>query len=372
MKKRSWTYLWMVVVIGLVGMLGFTDPQSPKAIQQGVKAFPLPDTIEFAGEPMPRNDAEVLQRFDRELHVNSYWQSNTLLYFKRAHQYFPIMEPILKAYGVPEDFKYLSVAESALQQVVSPAGATGFWQLMKGTAQDYGLEVNEVVDERYHVQKATEAACQYLLNAYEIFGSWTAVAASYNMGVNGLIRQMKRQKCTNYYDLLLNDETSRYVFRILAIKEILEHPKRYGFHFEASDLYPNTPTKGVIIKAPHPDLAHFAQSYGISYKTLKYYNPWLRDNFLKAEKSEYVVWLPDTVQLNPKYNYPQPVTHLDSLVYYEPMAGKMRIHVVKRGENLSTIAEKYGVSLADLYEWNDLGSRSVLKVGQEIEIHGGK
>lgn len=356
-----------IMCITLV-VLSFTYEQDTTNTKDvNVPALATPMSINLGGEPMPYDDKEVLQRFDRELHVNSYWQSNTLLYFKRAHQYFPVIEPILQAYGIPTDFKYLAVAESALMNVVSPSGATGFWQLMPGTARDYGLEVNDVIDERYHAKKATEAACQYLLNAYEVFGNWTAVAASYNMGVNGLLRQMKRQKCTNYYDLLLNSETSRYVFRILAIKEIFENHKQYGFSFSEADLYAPDQTKMVVLKAPNADLAFYAQSYGISYKKLKYLNPWLRDSFLKAEKSEYIVDLPETADLNVAFAYPEPMTHLDSLVYYQPQETFVS-HKVKRGESLSTIASKYKEDLSNIYEWNDLTNKSVLKIGQTIRI----
>ncbi len=364
----------VILALGSFGIVGFTFQELEIDTTKGpskVLALKTPGGIAFAGEPMPMDDREVKERFDRELHVNTYWQSNTMLYFKRAAQYFPTIEPILHTYGIPEDFKYLAVAESALQNVVSPSGATGFWQIMSGTARDYGLEVNDVVDERYHVEKSTEAACKYLLNAYEVFGNWTAVAASYNMGVNGLLRQMKRQKCTSYYDLLLNSETSRYVFRIMAIKEILENPPQYGFSLDSSDLYLPEETRKIILEAPNSDLAFLAQSYGISYKTLKYHNPWLRDNFLKAEKEQYEIRLPLNAKFNPNFSYPNPISHLDSLVYYAPKI-EFELHKVRRGESLSGIAAKYGVSLGDLYEWNDLDNKSVLKVGQEIRINSNK
>jgi membrane-bound lytic murein transglycosylase D len=202
------------------------DKQYVQAFQNsyGIYAVPIPVGISFAGEKPPLADPDVIERLDREIHVNTYWQSNSLLMFKRANRFFPVIEPILKANGVPDDFKYLALIESGLTNVVSPAGAVGFWQIMKGTGLDYGLEINNEVDERYHLEKATEAACKYLLDAKEKFGSWTLAAASYNMGMNGLEKQLERQKATNYYNILLNAETARYVFRILAVKAILENP----------------------------------------------------------------------------------------------------------------------------------------------------
>src|SRR5690606_31428128 len=186
-----------------------------------VYAIKIPEGINFAGERVPVEDPDVRERLDRELLVNTYWQSNGLLLIKRAHKYFPIIEPILKYHGVPDDFKYLAVIESGLTQAVSPAGATGFWQIMKATAKERGLEVNANVDERYHIQKSTEAACVYLKKAKDRFGTWTMAAAAYNAGNYGMARQLDRQEIEGYYNVLLGEETSRYVFRILAIKEIL-------------------------------------------------------------------------------------------------------------------------------------------------------
>lgn len=245
-----------------------------------VYSVPIPETLTFCNEPVPLADPDVYERFDRELLVNTYWQSNSLLYHKRANKWFPIIEPILKEHGVPDDFKYLALVESGLMNVISPAGAVGFWQILKKTAQEYGLEVNKDVDERYHVEKATVAACKYLNEAYERFGSWTLAAASYNMGMAGVSRQQKRQKATNYYDLLLNSETSRYVFRILAAKEIHEHPTKYGFHYRFKDLYMPPKTYTVKVDTTVNDLVALAALHNVSYKTLKVFNPWLRQTYL--------------------------------------------------------------------------------------------
>lgn len=258
-----------------------------------VYALKIPDGINFAGERAPIEDPDVKERMDRELMVNTYWQSNGLLLIKRANKYFPIIEPILKKHGVPDDLKYIAVIESGLTQAVSPAGATGFWQLMKGTAREYGLEVNDNVDERYHIAKATEVACEYLKKAKARFGNWTMAAAAYNAGQFGMAKQLERQDVEDYYDVLLGEETGRYVFRILAIKEILSHPKEYGFNFEEEDLYTNIPVNKVEVDTVVTDFPAFAKKFGINYKILKVHNPWLRDAHLNnASRKKYFIEIP--------------------------------------------------------------------------------
>ena len=256
------------------------DPDKSFEDDYNVFAIEIPETIEFAGEPAPLEINDIKERLDRELLVNTYWQSNALLLIKRSHKYFPIMEPILEEYGIPDDFKYLAVAESGLEHVVSPAGATGFWQIMKSTARQYGLEVNNNVDERYHIEKATRAACEYLNNSKERFGSWTLAAAAYNAGNAGISRELERQEVQDYYDLLLNPETARYVFRILALKHILSNAEAFGFHFESKDLYTIEPVKTVKVDTAVTDFVKFAKNYNMNYKTLKIHNPWLRDKHL--------------------------------------------------------------------------------------------
>ena len=245
-----------------------------------ITAIDIPEDLVFAGEEVPQEDPEILERVDREFLVNTYWQSNALLLMKRAHKYFPIIEPILAKNGVPDDFKYLAVAESGLQNVVSPAGAAGFWQILKATGREYGLEVNDNVDERYHLEKATEAACRYLKRYRDKYGSWTMAAAAYNTGTGSIDKFMNIQKVGDYYDLLLGEETGRYVFRILAIKEILSHPDKYGYVVEKEDLYNNVPTFQVEVDTPVADFADFARQYEINYKILKRHNPWLREPHL--------------------------------------------------------------------------------------------
>ena len=245
-----------------------------------VYALSLPSKLEFAGEEVPVHLPDVKERIDREFLVNTYWQSNGLLLFKRANKYFPIIEPILKEEGVPDDFKYLAVIESGLTNVVSPAGASGFWQIMKVTGREFGLEVNSNVDERYHLEKSTRVACKYLKQAKEKFGSWTLAAASYNAGMNGIQRRLDKQMVFNYYDLLLSSEPSRYVPRIVAVKYIFSTPRGFGFNFKTEHLYEKIPTFKVKVDTPITDIASFAQHYGLNYKILKLHNPWLRGSGL--------------------------------------------------------------------------------------------
>lgn len=252
-----------------------------------------PEELYFSGERVPLENIDVKESLDRELHVNTYWQSQTMLFIKKANKYFPVIEPILEKYGVPEDFKYITLAESGLENVVSPARAVGFWQLLEGTARDYGLEVNKEVDERYHFEKATEAASKYIIDSYKKYNDWTIVAASYNVGRRGIDRQIERQKENNYYDLLLNSETARYIYRILAIKLIIENPAEYGFYYDKEDLYFQIPHYEVKIDSAVPSFADFAKSYGTNYKILKRLNPWLRESYLtNKNRKTYVIKIP--------------------------------------------------------------------------------
>jgi len=266
------------------------DDTNQKHISNEYRVFALniPEKVNFSGEEVPLNILDVKERLDKELLVNTYWQSQGLLFFKRANKYFPEIERILKEKGVPDDFKYLALIESGLVNVTSPAGAKGFWQLMPKTAREHGLEVNKNVDQRYDYIKSTEVACDYILKAKKKFGSWTSAAASYNMGMRGVSRELERQKVDNYYDLLLNDETSRYLFRVLAIKTIFEHPQEYGFHFRDKDLYTLPELKQIKVDSTINNLADFAISQGVNYKELKLYNPWLREIKLNNKsKKEY-------------------------------------------------------------------------------------
>ncbi|WP_215226502.1 lytic transglycosylase domain-containing protein [Echinicola shivajiensis] len=265
----------------------------PSSTGARVKLFDLPEKLDFAGEEVPLKERDIKERLEREIYVNVYWESNMLLMMKRAGKFLPTIEKILAENGVPDDFKYVAMIESGLMNVVSPAGARGFWQFMEGTAKDYGLEVNKEVDERYHFEKATLAACKYIKKSYAKFGQWTNVAASYNIGQAGLSRRINDQHQPDYYDLLLNEETSRYMFRILAFKTIFENPKKYGFELSKDDLYSLPELRTLGIKSNVKDLADWAIKHGSNYKELKTYNPWLRRSQLTVRRgNEYFVQLP--------------------------------------------------------------------------------
>jgi len=255
----------------------------------------IPGKVSFAGEPVPLDLFDVKESLDRELLSNTYFHSQTIRLIKLANRYFPQIEPVLKKNLIPDDFKYLALAESGLTQAVSPAKAVGFWQLMKGTALDYGLEVGTEVDERYHVEKSTEVACDYLIDSYQKYGNWTMTAASYNAGRRGMDRQVERQKKENYYDLLLNEETARYLFRVLAFKLIFEDPEAYGFTITKKDLYPEIPVEKIEVDSAVANFADFAAVNGCNYKILKYLNPWLRDSKLSnpAHKT-YEILVPES------------------------------------------------------------------------------
>lgn len=262
---------------------------SPPDQQRQLLGTPcLPDTLTFAGEEVPLHYADVRESLDWELCVAANWHSHILIAIKRANRYFPTIEPILKAHSVPDDFKYLAVAESTLYDLaISPSQAVGIWQFLKSTAQEYGLTVNEEVDERYHLEKATHAACLYLKKSYAEHKSWAMAAAAYNMGPNGVRRQSERQLSNSYYNLVLGTETGRYLFRIMALKLVMEHPETYGFSFPQDMGFPSLKYKTVDIDSTVNDLARFAQEQGCNYKTLKWLNPWLRSNTLTVEPGKF-------------------------------------------------------------------------------------
>lgn len=303
-------------VIGIVLVVLMLSGAVP-TMEQGLKSensarfstVVLPDKLSFAGERIPLENFDVRESLDKELLVNTYWHSQTFLLIKRANRFFPEIEAILKKNGIPDDFKYLALAESGLTNAVSPVGAAGFWQFVKPTAIEYGLEVNTEVDERYNIEKSTEAACKFLKNSYNLYKSWTMAAASYNVGRGGLDKQIARQYSRNYYDILLNDETSRYVFRIAALKAIISNPEAYGFAVSKEEMYQPYKSEDMIVSTSINDIAQFAFQHGTNYKMIKILNPWLRDNVLtnKSRKSykikipakgSRVVHIPDKAELD--------------------------------------------------------------------------
>jgi len=273
-----------------------TIPQTQKLFNECRYCVAPPELLSelnFSGEPVPLDDYEVRERLEREILENSFRHAKTLLIMKRAGRVFPIIEPILKEEGVPDDFKYLSVIESDLANVVSPAGAAGIWQFMKSAALEYGLEISEEVDERYHLEKATRAACRYLKTALKRFGTWTNAAASYNMGMMGFELKLKEQKQNSYYDLYLNQETSRYVFRILAMKYIMKFPSYFNFNIQENMLFPSIPVKKLTVNHEVASWIDFAIQNGINYKILIDANPWIKKTYLKnVKRLNYIVLIP--------------------------------------------------------------------------------
>jgi len=313
-NKKSKRYYFTTGVLSVGGILFivsnlfFTNNKINAVNENPGSKFPqeykiispkIPDSISIFSEQVPLENFEVYERVDRELLVNTYWHSSTILALKRAARWFPVIEPILKQNNIPGDFKYLAVVESNLENVVSSAGATGFWQFIKPASAKYGLEVNDEVDERYNIVKATQAACDYLNEAYKKFGSWTMAAASYNAGVTGIDKWSGLQKAKNYWNLVLGSETSRYVSRIIAMKLIMENPSAFGYDLKDEDLYKPLKYKEVELNTSVPDFADYAASLGINYKTLKLYNPWLRDTFLKNKKNlVYKIKIPEEGSIN--------------------------------------------------------------------------
>lgn len=299
MKKTKLLLLGGVGVIAITFLFGFNTNLIRSFITYGepsfykIHAVEIPEQVTFAGETISLDTPDLLERMDKELLVNVYWQSNTVLMIKRANKYFPIIERILEEEGVPNDFKYLALIESGLENLVSPAGAKGFWQIMRTTGREMGLEVNSNVDERYHIELSTRVACKYLKKAKERLGTWTLAAASYNRGVSGVRRILETQQADNYYDLLLGTETKRYVFRILAVKTIVESPENYGFIVKDAQRYKPFEYRTIEVDTAITNIARFSEQMGVNYKTMKIYNPWLIQNHLNNKSRKlYKIALP--------------------------------------------------------------------------------
>lgn len=264
-----------------------------QVIKQRSLSFPaIPNSMIFFGERINLEDEDIRERLDREIVTNAYFQSSTTFALKRANRYFPEIERILEEENVPEDFKFLAVIESNLSEVTSPAGANGFWQFMPATAKEFGLIINDEVDERMNLSKSTHAACDFIKNSHKIFGNWVNACASYNRGIGGVQSDMKWQKTDHFFDTDMNNETGRYVFRIMALKLIMENPKRYGFDIPKSQLYKPFKIKKIKIDNEISSLADWAQTKGINLKILRKLNPWLISNKLTIHPTEYILKLP--------------------------------------------------------------------------------
>jgi len=296
-KKTYQILVSLLAIIGCIQLFTFSkkviELNFENSLFYAAKSHNLPNDIHFCGEAVPLDSKDIQERLDNEIIKTTYWHSSVVLYYKKIGKYFPIIEPILRKNNIPDDFKYLAIAESGLQNVVSPAGARGFWQFMESTGKEYGLEINKDVDERYHLEKSTQAACDYFNDAFKRFNSWTLVAASYNMGMYGLQKNLERQKAKSYYDLLLNSETARYVFRIITYKLILENPKEYGFNLTEKDRYEPVKHKTLPVDSSISNYTDFALEQGTNYKIFRICNPWLRQRSLKnSNKKTYYFKIP--------------------------------------------------------------------------------
>jgi membrane-bound lytic murein transglycosylase D len=343
----------------------------------------LPHDLNFAGEPVPQTDFSVRESVDREFLTSTYWQSNMILLIKRANRWFPVIEPILKRHGVPDDIKYIALAESHLSNAISPQKAVGFWQLIEPTAKNYGLEISDEVDERYSVEKSTEAACLYFKEAYRKFGNWTLAAASYNLGMGGIEMQLKKQKVSSYYDLYLNEETGRYVYRVIALKSILQNPKTYGIVLRKLDLYHKVPTVTFKVDSSINNLVDFSIALGYNYKLLKIFNPWLRKAQLSnPEKKSYAILFPKKEYMEKNFDEIENDVLKDALKLdtgklfnARDTAGVDRrkkvsgiIHTVSKGETWEGISKKYNVTIEQILMWNMLDEKTDLAEGTEFVV----
>jgi membrane-bound lytic murein transglycosylase D len=294
------SHLWIsgLFAFGFVLLLlGFfcesKEKTAPDSTSVRVCTAYIPEELTFCDEPVPLKYFDVRESLEREVIINSYYHSQTILFLKKGKRYFDEIDPILKANNIPEDFKYLMAAESGFQDIVSPAGAAGQWHFLEATAREYGLEVNDEVDERYNLSKSTDAACKYFNESYAIYKNWTLVAASYNGGRRGVDRQIEKQGETSFYNLLFAEETARYIYRILAIKLVFENPGKYGFNLSKSEIYPLITYKEIKVDSTITDMGTFAKELGINYKLLKILNPWLRDRKLtNPQKRAYTLRIP--------------------------------------------------------------------------------
>lgn len=258
-----------------------------------IRSFKLPDNVIFAGDKMPLDNFDTRESLEREILISAYRHSSTILIIKRANRYLPMIEKILRKNNIPDDFKYLVAAESEYSNMISPVGATGFWQIMPETGREEGMEINTVVDERYDVEKSTQFACEYFQKSYEKYGDWTLAAASYNGGRSGINEQIEIQQQNNYYDLLLSEETARYIFRAVAYKLVITDPERYGFNIGKDDLYPELNYFEVKVDSAITNFSDFAEKFGTNYKMLKFLNPWLRKPYMTPKPNkEYLIKIP--------------------------------------------------------------------------------
>jgi hypothetical protein len=288
--------IYSLLAINLL-LLGCQQTQDSKkkekVINSKIQYLPdIPKSIKFFGELINLEDEDVRERLDREIITNVYFQSSTTFAIKRAYRYFPEIEKILQKTKVPNDFKYLAVIESNLSEVTSPVGASGFWQFMPFTAEEYDLKINDEIDERLNLTKSTYAACDFIKNSYKVFGNWVNACASYNRGIGGVNSDMKWQKTSHYFDTDMNNETGRYVFRMIAMKLIMENQKAYGFDIPRQQMYKPLQTRKIKLKKSIPNLAEWSVRNGINIKILRKLNPWIISNKLTIKDSYFEIKLP--------------------------------------------------------------------------------
>jgi membrane-bound lytic murein transglycosylase D len=345
----------------------------------------IPTNLQFCGEPVPSNNYGIRSALEKEFFSSAYWKTSSMIFFNKASRWFPYIEPILKREGLPDDFKYLCVIESHLENVTSPVGAAGFWQLVPSSARNYGLEVNDYVDERYHVEKATVAACEHIKDAYSNFNNWTLAAAAYNRGIGGIINAMKSQKAHNYFDLLLNPETGAFVYRILAYKTLLMNPEHFGIKRGRLRYAPKIPFTVYKVDTSISSLSAFARHIGVNLVTVRIFNPWLlRSSLPNAGGKTYEIRVPRNPEadytayardLVPEGDVLLPfVTTTKEIITQAPaevdtLLSKKIHYVVRVDEPIANLAAFFKVNHEDLCKWNNLGMDAMATRGQTLVIH---
>lgn len=343
----------------------------------------IPSQLDFCGEVIPTNNFEIRKNLEREFFSHSYWKNNSAVLFSKAQKWFPYIEPILKREGVPDDFKYVAVIESHLSNIVSPAGAAGFWQLVPSSARNYGLEINEFVDERYHVEKATVAACKLIKAAHSNFNNWTLSAAAYNLGIGGIQSALKRQNTTNYYDLLLNKETGSFVYRILAYKTLFSSPQHFGIKKKKWRYYPVIPYTIYKVDSSVTNLKTLAKHIGCNKATIRFFNPWiLRDQLPNTDIKTYEIRIPknltadyssyirDLAGVDGAFNPIQEEPPITAIVKEDSLGlnRKIVLHLVKENETIDELAVFYEVKPEELRKWNGIKDNQQAATGQTLSI----
>jgi LysM repeat protein len=343
----------------------------------------IPANLHFCGEKIPPNNYEIIRNLQKEFFNNTYWKANSSVLFAKAQKWFPYIEPILRREGVPDDFKYVAIIESHLSNIVSPAGAAGFWQLVPSVANNYGLEVNEHIDERYHVEKSTAAACKLFKQAYSVFNNWTLAAAAYNLGIGGIQEKLKKQKAKSYYEMILNRETGSFVYRILAYKTLFSSPAHFGIKKKKFTYLPLIPFKVFKVDSSITDLGAFAKHCGCTKSAIKFFNPWImQDQIPNPERKTYFIRVPK----NSRNDYSSYIKDLagedgdllmdadsppeESLPVPDTSATEKIIqHLVKEKETLKEIAGFYEVSEEQLRQWNKIVEKQEPVAGQTLQIY---